>query len=95
MQVSPRIKDLIHKMEIGKLKGVIEASTQDGMLSFDQSVYDLYTQGLISMEDALTNADSANDLRLRMMVSKLMEDEHPDYVVAAFEGGKTFRHGWL
>jgi len=42
-------------------------SRELGMQTFDQSLYDLYEGGLITYEDALRNADSLNDLRLRII----------------------------
>lgn len=68
---SPRVKDLIHKAQIAELKEAMEKSTNQGMQTFDQSLYDLYISGKISLQEALQNADSANNLRLRV---KLTED---------------------
>lgn len=68
---SPRVKDLINKAEIGELKEAMEKSTNMGMQTFDQHLYDLYRDGKISLEEGLKNADSANNLRLRI---KLAED---------------------
>jgi twitching motility protein PilU len=68
---SPRVKDLIHKAEIAALKEAMEKSTTLGMQTFDQSLFDLYREGKITFEEALRNADSANNLRLRV---KLAED---------------------
>ena len=66
MTDSPRIKDLIHKGEVTELREAIEKSNQFGMQTFDQSLYSLYKFGLISLEEGLKNADSANNLRLRV-----------------------------
>ena len=63
---SPRIKDLIRRGETDKIKETIEASTHEGMQTFDQHLFTLYEEGLITMEDALRYADSRNDLRLRI-----------------------------
>ncbi len=68
---SPRVKDLIHKAQISEIKEAIEKSTNLGMQSFDQALYELYRTGEISLEEALKNADSQNNLRLRV---KLEED---------------------
>jgi twitching motility protein PilU len=67
---SPRVKDLIHKAQIAELKEAMEKSTNLGMQTFDQSLYDLYAAGRISLEEALRNADSANNLRLRVKLSE-------------------------
>jgi twitching motility protein PilU len=63
---SPLMADLIFKGEIASLKEVIGKSRESGMQTFDQALFDLYEGGLISYEDALRNADSINDLRLKI-----------------------------
>ncbi|WP_024304519.1 PilT/PilU family type 4a pilus ATPase [Pseudogulbenkiania sp. MAI-1] len=63
---SPLMADLIFKGEIASLKEVIGKSRESGMQTFDQALFDLYEAGLISYEDALRNADSINDLRLKI-----------------------------
>lgn len=67
---SPRVKDLIHKGEIPKLKEAMEKSTNIGMQTFDQALFELYRDGKITLEEALKNADSANNLRLRVKLSE-------------------------
>jgi twitching motility protein PilU len=61
---SPLISDLIFKGEVHEIKGIMAKSRELGMQTFDQHLFDLYEQGLISYEDALRNADSVNELRL-------------------------------
>ncbi|MCB0311348.1 MAG: PilT/PilU family type 4a pilus ATPase [Bdellovibrionales bacterium] len=67
---SPRVKDLIHKAQIAELKEAMEKSTNFGMQTFDQALYDLYKSGRITLDEALKNADSANNLRLRIKLSE-------------------------
>jgi twitching motility protein PilU len=90
---SPRVKDLIHKAQIAELKEAMEKSTNQGMQTFDQSLYDLYISGKISLQEALQNADSANNLRLRV---KLTEDGassgNGKKVKARSRGGEDQRH---
>lgn len=62
---SPLIADLIFKGDVHELKSIIGRSRELGMQTFDQALFDLHEAGLISYEDALRNADSVNDLRLR------------------------------
>ncbi|MFM1896660.1 MAG: hypothetical protein RLZZ385_1734 [Pseudomonadota bacterium] len=69
MLKSPYISDLIAKREIDLLKEAIEKNRDAGMQTFDQSLYDLYVAGKISREDALENADSRNNLALRMRLA--------------------------
>jgi twitching motility protein PilU len=66
MLASPLIQDLIFRGEVAKIKDVMARSNRVGMKTFDQSLFDLYEQGYISYEDALRNADSKNELRLRI-----------------------------
>jgi twitching motility protein PilU len=63
---SPLISDLIFKGEVHEIKEIMSKSRELGMQTFDQALFDLYEQGKISYEDALRNADSVNDLRLRI-----------------------------
>jgi len=72
---SPLISDLIFKGEVNAIKGVMAKSRELGMETFDGSLYNLYEDSKISYEDALKNADSVNDLRLRIKLeSKLTAD---------------------
>ncbi len=68
MMDTPRASDLIAKGDIEELKTYMSKSQQDGMQTFDQALYQLFTSGKISEETALANADSANDLRLKIKV---------------------------
>ena len=61
---SPLIGDLIKKGEVHEIKEIMSKSRELGMQTFDQALYELFNEGLISYEDALKHADSANDLRL-------------------------------
>lgn len=61
---SPYVAELIKKGDVGSIKEVMEKSTDQGMQTFDQALFNLYQQGLINYADALHHADSANDLRL-------------------------------
>ncbi len=63
---SPLIADLILKGEVHGIKELMAKSTEAGMQTFDQSLFNLIEAGLISYDDALRNADSVNDLRLRV-----------------------------
>ncbi|MBB3103415.1 PilT/PilU family type 4a pilus ATPase [Azomonas macrocytogenes] len=61
---TPLVADLIRKAKVHELKDLMARSTEHGMQTFDQALYELYRQGEITYEDALRHADSANDLRL-------------------------------
>lgn len=66
---TPYIADLIGKGNIPDIKEVMKKSKEPGMITFDQALFDLYDAGRISYEDALRNADSINDLRLRIKLN--------------------------
>ena len=63
---SPLMADLIFKGEVHEMKDLIGHSRELGMQTFDQALFDLLEEGRITYEDALRNADSVNDLRLRI-----------------------------
>jgi twitching motility protein PilU len=63
---SPRVEELIKKGEVSEIKEVMEKSERMGMCTFDSALLNLYRKGRISMEEALKNADSENNLRLKI-----------------------------
>ena len=63
---TPMIADLILKGEFEGIKEVMEKSANVGMKTFDGALMELYQEGLISREEALKNADSANNVRLKI-----------------------------
>ena len=63
---SPLISDLIFKGEVAEIKEIMKRSRELGMQTFDQALFDLYEGQAITIEDALRNADSVNDLRLQI-----------------------------
>jgi twitching motility protein PilU len=63
---TPYVKELIKKGEIDTLKEAMEHSTQEGAQTFDQALFALYEDGRVSEEMALAEADSANNLRIRI-----------------------------
>ena len=94
---TPLAADLIRKGEVRKLKELMKRSSEQGMQTFDQALYVLYTRGEITYEDAIAHADSANDLRLMI---KLERDDNAEVLEkstagltleANDDGGKTFR----
>jgi len=72
---TPRIKDLIRKGEIEALKEGMEHGIQEGCQTFDQALFALYKEGKIELDQALINADSANNLRLKIKVAGSSTDE--------------------
>ena len=63
---SPLIADLVLKGEVHEIKNIMSKSNELGMKTFDQALFDLYEADKITYEDALRNADSMNELRLRI-----------------------------
>jgi len=63
---SPLIADLIFKGEVHEIKAVMGRSNEQGMVTFDQALFRLFEGGLISFDEALRNADSQNELRLKV-----------------------------
>ena len=66
---SPLVSDLIRKGDVHALKEVMAKSSEQGMQTFDQALFNLYQEGQITYESALSSADSANDLRLLIKLS--------------------------
>jgi twitching motility protein PilU len=75
MMDTPRIKDLIKKGEIDTIKEAMEQGVQEGCQTFDYVLFNFYREGKISLEQALANADSANNLRLKIKLAGLKTDE--------------------
>jgi twitching motility protein PilU len=82
---SPLIQDLIFKGKVQEIKEVMSRSTRLGMKTFDQALYDLYEAGFVSYEDALRNADSKNELRLKIKLQSKREG------AAAAEQGESLQ----
>ena len=77
---SPLVSDLIFKGEVSGIKEVMSRSREQGMQTFDQHLFDLFESGDISYEEALRNADSQNELRLRFKLesNRAARDLHND-----------------
>ena len=63
---TPYISELIQAGEIEKIRDAMEHNKDIGMQTFDQSVYDLYSSGKVELEEALRNADSRNNLQVKI-----------------------------
>ncbi len=99
---TPRIKDLIKKGDVDILKEAMEQGIQEGCQTFDQSLFMLYKQGKISLDQALSNADSMNNLRLKIKLAGLKGDEETEAIqtpqtsetgvkAEVFKGASAFR----
>ena len=67
---SPHIRDLIRRGQIHELKEAMERSLSEGMQTFDQSLFKLYKEGKIELEEALKKADSRDGLALKIRMSE-------------------------
>jgi twitching motility protein PilU len=70
---SPLISDLIFKGEVAAIKEVMSKSTRMGMQTFDQALFALYESKDVSYEEVMRNADSKNELRLRIKLASKRE----------------------
>ncbi len=77
---TPLMSDLILKGAVHEMKDLIKRSREQGMQTFDQALFDLYESGKISYPEAIRNADSMNDLRLRIKLDskRAQREEEPD-----------------
>ena len=66
---TPLVADLIFKGEVHALKEIMKKSSEAGMQTFDQALFQLYEAGEIGFEDALRNADSINELKLNVKLN--------------------------
>ena len=73
---TPRVADLIKQGQIDELREVMTKSREQGMQTFDQSLYDLYESGKITYDTALLHASSSNDLRLMIKLKGNMPPGH-------------------
>ena len=86
---TPRAKDLIKKGEIDELKDAMEQGVQEGCQTFDYVLFNLYKEGKISLDQALINADSANNLRLKIKLADMKGDEAIAKLSRKDEKGKS------
>ncbi len=84
---TPRVCDLIKQGNILEIKEVMEKGEQQDMKAFDYALFDLFRGGRINYEEALKNADSKNNLRLRIQLSEGKEVVEDDLDEDDFSGG--------
>lgn len=66
---SARVKELIKKGEVDNLKDAMITGATEGMQTFDEALFKLLKEGMISESEALTNADAPTDLKLKIKLS--------------------------
>ncbi len=89
---TPLIRDLLRRGQVHEIKAAMEASLEEGMESFDQCLFRLVKEGIISEEEALRAADSRDGLALKFRLSDGTGGEHDPY--ADFGSGGTITHGF-
>jgi len=70
MLLTTFVAELIQKGDVHAVKEAMEQGTERGMQTFDQALYKLYKDGKITLEEALANADSRNNLSLKIRLSE-------------------------
>jgi len=83
---TPLMSDLIFKGDIHEMKTLMSKSNEHGMITFDQALYGLHEAGYVTYEDALRNADSINDLRLKIKLKG--KDSHTTDLMSEVAGLK-------
>jgi twitching motility protein PilU len=81
---TPLMADLIGKGEVHEIKALMKESTEHGMQTFDQALFQLYKEGEITRDDALLYADSTNEVRLMIKLDLAQGD--PRKFVEGFDG---------
>ncbi len=76
---TPMIRDLIRRGEVHEVKDAMDKSLQEGMHTFDQSLFRLYKDGKIELEEALRKADSRDGLALKIRLAEGSSGEHDPY----------------
>jgi twitching motility protein PilU len=77
---TPMIRDLIRRGEVHEIKEAMDKSLQEGMQTFDQSLFRMYKDGKIELEEALRKADSRDGLALKIRLSEgSATGEHDPY----------------
>ena len=82
---TPIVADKLLKGEFHELKTIMSKSRELGMKTFDWSLFELYNEGTISYNEAIQNADSANELRLNIKLNGTRQPKEPGSVSAAAE----------
>ena len=78
------IRSLIEEGKVRNMKEMIERNTNEGMHSFDQSLFQLFRNGRISQETAIAEADNEGDMRLKIRqletTEKIEKDQFHDHI---------------
>lgn len=83
---TPMIREMIRRGEVNKLKEAMETSLDDGMQTFDTALYNMYKKDIISLEEALANADSPQGLQVKISLSQGATDNDVDLASGMSDG---------
>jgi twitching motility protein PilU len=78
---TPYIAELIMKGDVGEIKTAMTESKDEGMVTFDQALLALYHDGKITLEEAISNADSKNDLSLAIRMGAGVVDDDTNELI--------------
>jgi twitching motility protein PilU len=90
---TPMIRDLIRRGQVHEVKEAMENSLQEGMHSFDQSLYKLYKDGKADLEEVLRKADSRDGLALKIRLSEGGTGEHDPYADTFADANASIQRG--
>ena len=82
---SSRVRDLIKKGEIDAIKEAMLNGATEGMQTFDQAIFDLYMKKAITLQEALENADSITDLKLKIKLAEVAKGTAEEDSPVSFE----------
>ena len=90
---TPMIRDLIRRGQVHEVKEAMETSLQEGMHSFDQSLFRLYKEGKAELEEVLRKADSRDGLALKIRLSEGGSGEHDPYADTFADANASIQRG--
>ena len=88
---TPYAADLIREGNLTRLKQLMENGSEHGMQTFDQCLFEMYRQGQVNLQEALKNADSRNNLRLRVRLAEHQVDSE-GLDLAVLHEGVVYEH---
>ena len=91
---TPMIRDLIRRGEVHEVKDAMDKSLQEGMHTFDQSLFRMYKDGKIDLEEALRKADSRDGLALKIRLAEGSSGEHDPYAEVFGSGDAASAGFW-
>jgi len=74
---TPLMSELMKKGDIHEMKELVKKSREQGMITFDDAIFEFIKAGEVTVEEGMRNADSVNDLRLKLKLAEggAIEDE--------------------